>query len=155
MLRSYYLIAGLIIAGAASSVMAAFAFGVFGFYLFNWCTKFRLTGTFEASIVEEDGNLTKWGTVEIKYHPLSINTHHTPVKMFLRLNDIILEGDGLIVDNRYLIGHYCETGKTERRRAGSFMYELDGTGTVWSGRYTHIDPENATPLVDNAVWRRL
>jgi hypothetical protein len=143
-----------ILTGIASSIVAAVLFGIFGVFVLSWYAKIRLTGRYNAFAVDANGGETAWGRVTIKYHPLSTNTHHTPVKLSLAVDDIVLEGDGLIVDNRYLIGHYSETGMTERRRAGSFMYELDGAGKAWSGNYICIDPSSGIPTVSKAVWRR-
>ena len=140
--------------GIVSGILSAVAFGLIGVFVLGWYSKFRLTGKYNAFTVDNDGEEQPWGEVEIRYHPLSDDSHHMSVKLFLQFNDIKLEGDGLIIDNRYLIGHYYEVENTERRRSGAFMYILDGTGTTWSGDYIHIDPDNDRPATDKAVWRR-
>ena len=66
----------------------------------------------------------------------------------------VLEGDGMIVDNRYLVGYYSEVGKIERRRSGVFMYERDGSGNVWSGEFIGVSPTEEHPKVSSAKWER-
>ena len=144
----------MLLLGITSSLIAAVVFGFLGVFLFGWYSRIRLTGKYNVFEIDEHGNETPWGKVTIKYHPLIANTYHTPVKILLKHNDIIMEGDGQIIDNRYLAGHYSEVGKPERRRSGSFMYELEGSGNVWSGDFICIDPDHQNPVIGKAKWIR-
>lgn len=140
--------------GVIASIIAAFVFGVLGVFLLGWFNKAKLTGKYEAKEALPDDKWEHWGEVVIKYHPLNASTHHTSVKLRLVSGDKILEGDGLIVDNTYLLGYYTETGETDSRRSGVFMYERDGTGKIWSGEYISISPANQHPAVGRAKWEK-
>lgn len=102
-----------------------------------------------------DGKEEEWGMVKIIYPPWSGEPFENPVKLSLEYDDIVMSGDGAIINNRYLIGHYTETGKLERRRSGTFFYVLSGDGQSWRGTYTAIDVDNANPLAGVAVWKRV
>jgi len=141
-----------LILGIISSVIAALIFVFLGVFLLGWYGRIKLTGKYQAFVIEDNGTETDWGTVTIKYYPFSSTTDQTPVKMQLTHKDIVMEGWGLIIDNRYLTGHYTETGKPERRRSGSFMYELDGTGNTWRGDFICIDPVNSGLISGKGKW---
>ena len=94
--------------GVLASVVAAFIFALAGVFVFGWINKFRLIGNYDAFAIDDNGNREPWGTVKISYHPMSTSTHHVPVKLTLTYEDVVLEGDGLIIDNRYIAGHYAE-----------------------------------------------
>ncbi len=141
--------------GVVAGVVATILFGFLSSFAFGWLSKTRLTGKYQAFDIDQHGNETPWGTVTIKFHPLSKKTDHIPVHLQLNHDNTVMEGDGLIVDNRFLIGHYTDTGNPERRRSGSLMYEKDGNGTSWEGDYLFVDPDIANPTSGHAKWVRI
>jgi len=144
----------MLVLGIVASVIAAFVFGLLGVFLMDWYSKSSLTGKFSAFEKIGDDEWSAWGDVKVKYHPLNASTHHTSVKLQLIDGDKVLEGDGMIVDNRYLVGYYSEVGKIERRRSGAFMYERDGSGDVWAGEFIGVSPTVEHPTASSAKWER-
>ena len=141
-----------LVLGIVASITAAIVFGILGVFLFAWSNKMRLTGEYNAFEIDSTGKENKWGKVTIKYHPLSTSNNHPPMKLRLKHDKIIMEGSGMIIDNRYLVGHYCETGEPARRRSGAFMFEISGAGNTWEGRFVYIDPETNSPAEGKAKW---
>lgn len=138
--------------GVVAGIVATVLFGLLSTYAFGWLAKTRLTGEFSALDVDKKGNETRWGEATIKYYPLSKRTDHIPVFLQLIHDEILMEGDGLIVDNQFLIGHYTDAGNPERRRSGSIMFERDGNGTSWEGDFQFVDPNNEHPTTGHAKW---
>lgn len=143
-----------LILGIIASLLAVLIFGFVGVFLLSWYSKMMLTGEYDAFDIDEKNVSTPWGKATIKYYPLSTATHHTAVKIRLKHDDVVMEGDGLIIDNLYLIGHYTDTGKPERRRSGSFIFKLRGGGNIWDGRFVYVDPSVSTPSEGRARWEK-
>lgn len=141
--------------GTISSVIAAIIFTLGGFILLQFYMRNRLSGTFDAFDLQVDGKEEAWGKAKVVYRPWAPDRNGVPVKLLLTRNDIILQGRGLIVNNRYLVGHYTEISRPERRRSGVFLYELDGSGQSWRGQYLYVDPDKEKPAVGKAVWKRV
>jgi len=137
-----------------ASVVAAIVFGVLGVFLMGWSARVRHAVDYDVYVIATDNRETPFGTASIRYYPLSATNQHTPVKLQLKFGDIVLDGNGMIVDNRYLAGTYTEVGKPERRRSGSFLYEISGDGSSWAGQYIAIDPSSDDPIVGRAKWIR-
>tara|TARA_R110002096_G_C14637306_1_gene725289 strand:+ start:1246 stop:1833 length:588 start_codon:yes stop_codon:yes gene_type:complete len=145
------------VVGVAATVITTMIFAVAGVIFLDWFNKCRLTGKYEAFELGKDGETwMPWGIVTIAYHPFSSTTHHTPVKLTLEFNNgddkVLLQGDGIIIDNRYLAGHYAEVGRPERRRSGSFTYEISGQGNEWKGSFVSISPDLSKPTKGEAKW---
>jgi hypothetical protein len=140
--------------GVLSNIITAVLLAVLGLFFFRLLMRARLSGDYKAVELSADNTATDWGTVRILFAPLALDLNGVPVKLQLRNGDVLLEGKGLIVDNRTLVGHYTETGKPERRRCGSFFFQLDGGGQAWTGQFLHISPETSEPTVGKAKWSR-
>jgi len=143
-----------IITGVISSFFAAILLAFIGIVFFNWYQKTLLTGRYKATELILNGDDVDWGVVTIKFIPFETGKGYA-VKLILMHGDIELEGNGRIIDNRYLIGHYVEIGKLERRRMGSFFYELNGAGNAWEGNYVYVDPNESDPKQGRAKWERM
>ncbi len=124
-----------------------------GLVLFRQLMRARLCGEYRAFQIDGTQEIP-WGKVKILYAPLALDRHGVPVKMILKNEDIELEGRGLLVNNQLLTGYYTETGQPERRRCGSFSYELDGGGKTWRGKFVFVSPESAQVVVGEAKWVR-
>lgn len=147
------------VVGVAATIVTTAIFALAGVLFLDWYNKCRLTGKYNAYELDAQTNTwTDWGVVTISYHPFASTTHHTPVRLRLTFDqggeELVLEGDGIIIDNRYLAGHYAEVSKPERRRSGSFTYEISGQGNEWTGLFVSISPEHSSPTVGQARWVR-
>jgi len=139
--------------GVIQNIFSAFIIA-FLLYLFFRHTKWHsICGEYNAFDIDANGNEIEYGKITILFYPLSLDRTGTPVKLKLIHQDIQLEGIGRIVD-RTLIGFYAETGKPERRRSGSFFYELDGDGRTWQGEYNSVSPTTHQRTLGKAIWRR-
>lgn len=139
-----------ILANLLTSILVA---GV-GVLLFRRLMRARLSGKYNAFVINGTQE-TAYGTVTILFAPLALDRNGVPVKMRLQHGDVELEGRGLLVNNQLLIGHYTETGKPERRRCGSFFYELDGGGSTWRGNFVFVSPDTAQIVVGDGKWVRI
>lgn len=148
--------------GCISSVVSAISFGLAGAFLWNWVSKMKFTGNYDVFIVERDENgevmsEEPWGESKVLYCPLSgSGGDFVPVKLELTHDDVVLSGEGKIINNTYMFGHYTEVGDIKRRRGGSFTYEINGAGDTWSGHFVFIAPddENERPSTGEARWVR-
>lgn len=149
-----------IIIAAISSVIATTILGLLGWFIYSNVMRNALSGEFDVYNLVQNSNNTNncleefWGVVTILYHPFALNRNGVKVKLRLKHDDVILEGSGLIINNRFIVGHYTEISKLERRRSGSFFYTLDGDGASWTGEYQYIDPNESSPKIGNGLWKR-
>jgi hypothetical protein len=139
--------------GVISNILTALLLAVFALLFFRMLMRARLSGNYNAFQVDGT-NLLPYGTATILFSPLALDIGGVPVKLKLELADMKLEGTGLIVNNRLLIGHYTETGKPERRRCGSFFYQLDGSGQTWQGQFLYVSPDTAETVSGTGRWTR-
>lgn len=136
-----------------SNILTALLLAIIGLLFFRLLMRARLSGDYNAVEVIAEKEVA-WGNVTILFAPLALDRNGVPVRLKLTNSDVELEGRGFIVDNRTLVGHYTETGKPERRRCGSFFFQLDGNGQSWNGQFLHISPDTADPVVGKAKWTR-
>lgn len=146
-----------IFVGALGSIFGSIALALCLVMLWRLVKSASLAGQYSAFLKDPSGNFTEpWGNVTIKWNPLEATAVGTPVHMTLICGSdadrILLEGNGRIVDRRYLVGHYVEVGN--RRRLGSFTYVLDGNGDQWTGRFDAVTPDSDRPMPAEAQWRR-
>lgn len=139
--------------GVLSNVITALLLAALALFFFRLLMRARLSGEYKAFQVDGE-TTTPYGTVTILFSPLSPDRGGVNVKLKMVHGDMRLEGVGLIVNNRLLIGHYTETGMPERRRCGSFFYQLDGTGQTWQGQFLYISPDTAETVTGTAKWTR-
>ncbi|MCB2097168.1 MAG: hypothetical protein KDE05_06000 [Parvularculaceae bacterium] len=137
-----------------ASLAAAIMLAALGVFLMGWSSKIRHAVDYDVFVVDDTGQELAFGRASVRYSPFSGTNQHTSVKMQLINGDIELDGNGMIIDNRYLAGTYTEIGKPERRRSGSFLYEISGDGSSWAGQYIAIDPITDDPIVGRARWVR-
>ncbi|MGF6531455.1 hypothetical protein P3T20_002236 [Paraburkholderia sp. GAS206C] len=139
--------------GVISNVLTALLLALLALSFFRHLARARLSGEYNAFQIDGD-IVTPYGKATILFSPLAPDRGGVPVKLRLEDGDMKLEGSGLIVNNRLLIGHYTETGKPERRRCGSFFYQLDGNGHTWQGQFLYISPETAETIAGTGRWIR-
>lgn len=139
--------------GVISNALTALLLAILALAFFRQLMRARLSGDYNAFQVDGD-TVTPYGKATILFSPLSPDRGGIPVKLRLEHGDMKLEGSGLIVNNRLLIGHYTETGKPERRRCGSFFYQLDGNGHTWQGQFLYISPDTAETVAGTGRWTR-
>lgn len=142
-----------IVLGIAANVLSAL---IIGYVIYRLIRNRRLAavcGRFNAFEVEGTTE-TEWGTVTIAYELLPTSLFEPQIRCQLERGDTILLGHATIVNNQFLLGHYQETGNLARRRAGSFLFELDGTGDKYEGQFLHISPTEKEPKIGKAIWRR-
>jgi len=139
--------------GIISNLLTALLLAIFALLFFRQLMRARLSGEYNAFQVDGE-TVTPYGTATILFSPLTPDRGGVPVKLRLELQDMKLEGSGLIVNNRLLVGHYTETGKPERRRCGSFFYQLDGNGSTWQGQFLYISPDTAETVSGTGRWTR-
>lgn len=139
--------------GVLSNLITALLLTALALFFFRLLMRATLSGEYKTFQVEGE-KITPYGTATILFSPLSPDRGGVPVKLKMEHGDMRLEGVGLIVNNRLLIGHYTETGKPERRRCGSFFYQLDGTGQTWQGQFLYISPDTAETVTGTAKWTR-
>jgi len=139
--------------GIISNLFTAFLVAIAGLLFFRQLMRARLSGSYQACQIQGSVE-TPYGTATILFAPLALDRNGVPVKLKLKHNDIELEGRGLIVNNRTMIGHYTEIGKPERRRCGSFFYQLDGNGQSWQGKFVFVSPDKEEIEVGEGKWVR-
>lgn len=139
--------------GVISNALTALLLAILALAFFRQLMRARLSGDYNAFQVDGD-TVTPYGKATILFSPLSPDRGGIPVQLRLEHGDMKLEGSGLIVNNRLLIGHYTETGKPERRRCGSFFYQLDGNGHTWQGQFLYISPDTAETVAGTGRWTR-
>jgi len=139
--------------GILANILTSVLVATVGLLIFRQLMRARLSGKYNAFEVNGSEETT-WGTVTILFAPLALDRHGVPVKMRLQHGDIELEGRGLLINNHLLTGHYTESGKPERRRCGSFFYELDGGGSTWRGKFVFVSPDTAKIVVGDGKWVR-
>lgn len=147
-------VAETLILGVISNVITALLLGALAVTFFRLLMRARLSGEYKAVQID-GGNEMGYGTATILFSPLALDKGGIPVKLKLDHGDLHLEGQGHIVNNSILIGHYIETGKPERRRCGSFFYRLDGTGDSWHGQFLYISPDTAETVTGTGKWSRV
>jgi hypothetical protein len=136
-----------------SSILAAVLLGGLGLLAIHHLKRVHLTGKFTATVAQ-NGAQVPWGNAKILCSPVAPDRNGVPVWLSLKHDDIDLRGQGLLIDNRVLVGHYSEVGRPERRRCGVFLYELDGNGQTWSGTFLYLDPNTSVPSQGSARWTR-
>jgi len=149
-----------VIVNVVSDIIAAIVITVAVWFIYRTTLRNAASGRFLSFNVLADPQNPgetieeEWGVATILFHPFSLNKNGVRVKIRIEHKDIILEGSGLMINNRFLVAHYTEVGKIQRRRSGSLFYTLDGEGDVWHGKYQYIDPIEGLPKIGEAVWRR-
>ncbi|MEH0166723.1 hypothetical protein [Roseateles microcysteis] len=147
-------VAETLILGVISNVITALLLAAIALAFFRLLMRSRLSGDYKAFQIEGDQEIP-YGTAKILFSPLALDRGGIPVKLRLDHDDLHLEGQGHIVNNSILIGHYIETGKPERRRCGSFFYRLDGTGDTWHGHFLYVSPDTAETITGVGKWSRI
>ncbi len=145
-----------IASGVFASVIGALLFGAIGLFIFGWYKNIILTGKYDAYVKNDDDGYDAWGEVLISYHPLSTNAPHVPVKLRFKYDDIELAGEGMIINNKFLIAYYYEVSNLARSRYGSITYELNAEGNTWTGIYNSVYPDSDStslePKINEAKW---
>lgn len=136
-----------------ANVITTVLLAAVGLFFFRLLMRARLSGDYKAFQID-GATETPYGSATILYAPLAFDRNGVPVKLRLRHDDIELEGRGVLVNNQFLVGHYTETGKPERRRCGSFHYQLDGDGQTWRGKFVYVSPDTAAIVAGEAKWTR-
>jgi|GEM_PF-6336382 len=139
-----------------AGVVATALYTTFGFYLLRWGALTRLLGDYHAIDMGAEGDTPEdWGTVTLSLYPMGSESHQPKLRFVHRNGDIVIRGEAHLMDNAYLVGHYVETGHTERRRAGAILYRKSGDGTRWEGALSYIDPKTDEPAFTHARWVRM
>ena len=136
-----------------ANVITTILLATVGLFSFRLLKRARLSGDYKAFQIEGTTE-TPYGSATILYALLAFDRNGVPVKLRLKHNDVELEGRGLLVNNQFLVGYYTETGKPERRRCGSFHYQLDGDGQTWRGKFVYVSPDTAAIVAGEAKWSR-
>jgi hypothetical protein len=147
-------VAETLVLGVASNVITAILLAAIAVAFFRYLMRSRLSGKYKA-VQMDGGKEIPYGTATILFSPFALDKGGIPVKLRLVHDDLHLEGQGHIVNNSILIGHYIETGKPERRRCGSFFYRLDGTGDSWQGQFLYVSPDTSETVTGTGKWSRI
>jgi hypothetical protein len=112
-----------------------------------------MTGDFRAFDLT-NGSKEEWGTVKLRYElgvgGLTGVGHR--MRLELRHDDVILQGDGIVLQDQHYVGFYSETSRPARRRFGAFFMTLGGDGQSYEGNFVFLDPKTGSPTIGNARW---
>lgn len=129
---------------------------IIGFALIVFLRKRRLhnmTGKFHAYLTTRGMN-QKWGTVTLAYELLESSAEGPRIRLEIENEGIILRGEATIYRDQFLIGYYQEMSQLSRRRAGSFMLEMDGNGN-YAGKFLFLSPDYKSPTMGTVRWKRI
>lgn len=112
-----------------------------------------LAGTFKAFDLT-NGKGEEWGEVRLR-HQLAATSILGPVmRLELRHEDIVLHGEGVIVQEQHFVGFYRDISQPVRRRCGAFFMTLGGEANSYEGQFIYLDPKTSQPALGRARWVR-
>lgn len=130
--------------GIATNILSVAILAIAAYVWYRVSPRFRLNGKYRVEILTPQAEI--FGTVYLLVAPFSLSSNGVPAR--LRLIDktqsppMKIDGLATITNGNFLIGHYAESQHSLRRRFGTVFYERDGTGKIWTGTYTFVDPTN-------------